>query len=105
MHHQVYTFRNIRYAAPPVGELRWQKPVPPPKSTEIQDRKEAVACTQPPSQEVRTVGGDVVGGGHEDCLLLDLTIPSKVFKNPQTKVPVLIWVHGGYYSVSLPITK
>lgn len=26
---QVYTFRNIRYAAPPVGNLRWAKPAAP----------------------------------------------------------------------------
>ncbi|KAL4928890.1 Alpha/Beta hydrolase protein [Aspergillus undulatus] len=25
----VYTYRNIRYAAAPVGELRWRKPAPP----------------------------------------------------------------------------
>jgi len=96
---QVYTFRNIRFASPPLGELRWQKPVPPPKSTEIQDRQEAIACTQPPSDEVRTVGGAIIGGGSEDCLFLDLTIPQKVFQNPEVKVPVLIWVHGGYYSM------
>lgn len=26
---QVYNFSNIRYAQPPVGNLRWAKPVPP----------------------------------------------------------------------------
>ena len=66
----------------------------------IQDRREAMACTQPPSREVNTVGGEMVGGGHEDCLFLDLTIPRKVFENPQKKVPVLVWIHGGYYSNS-----
>jgi carboxylesterase type B len=105
MHQKVYTFRNIRYAAPPVGDLRWKKPAPPPKTTEIQDRREALACTQPPSEEVRTVGGAIVGSGHEDCLFLDLTIPRKVFQNPQVKVPVLVWIHGGYYSNFQPITR
>lgn len=47
-YHQVYTFRNIRFAAPPVGDLRWAKPTPPPKTSGIQDRTEALACTQPP---------------------------------------------------------
>jgi hypothetical protein len=95
---QVYTFRNIRYAAPPLGALRWAKPIPPPKTDEIQDLREAVACTQPSSREVTTVDGAIVGSGQEDCLFLDLTIPRKVFENKGTKVPVLQWVHGGYYS-------
>lgn len=101
---EVYTFRNIRYAAPPVGELRWQKPIPPTKASEVQDRQESIACTQPPSDEVRTVGGAVVGKGSEDCLFLDLTIPEKVVRgDKKEKVSVLIWVHGGYYS-KLPVS-
>lgn len=98
---EVYTFRNIRFAAPPVGELRWQKPIPPAKvsENEVQDRQEPIACTQPVSDEVKTVSGAVVGRGVEDCLFLDLTIPEKVFRGERKeKVPVLIWVHGGYYS-------
>jgi hypothetical protein len=98
---QVYTFRNIRYAAPPVGELRWAKPIPPPKTDVIQDRSEAIACTQPSSREVTTIDGAIVGSGQEDCLFLDLTIPRKVFENKGAKVPVLQWVHGGYYSNAL----
>lgn len=67
----------------------------------MQDRQEPIACTQPVSDEVRTVVGDVVGRGVEDCLFLDLTVPEKVFKwDRKEKVPVLIWVHGGYYSKS-----
>ena len=81
-----------------MGDLRWAKPAPPPKATEIQDQRQAIACTQPPSEEVRTVGGAILGAGQEDCLFLDLTIPQKVFENPQAKVPVLVWIHGGYYS-------
>jgi carboxylesterase type B len=66
----------------------------------IQDRREAVACTQPPSKEVKTVGGQEVGSGSEDCLFLDLTIPRRMVEDRENKVPVLIWVHGGYYSNS-----
>lgn len=96
---EVYTFRNIRFAASPTGELRWQKPVPPGKVSEVQDRQEPIACTQPPSDKVQTVGGAVVGKGSEDCLFLDLTIPEKVVRSDKKeKVPVLIWVHGGFYS-------
>jgi carboxylesterase type B len=89
---EVYTFRNIRYADSPTGKGRWAKPRPPPRQDGIQDRKEAIACTQPPADDVRTVGGDMVGAGSEDCLFLDLTIPRSVFQNPAVKVPVLVWV-------------
>lgn len=89
---EVYTFRNIRFADSPTGAGRWSKSRPPPKVEGIQDRKEAIACTQPPADDVRTVGGDVVGAGSEDCLFLDLTIPRSVFENPKVKVPVLVWV-------------
>lgn len=34
---QVYVFRNVRYAAPPVGDLRWSKPAPPESIHGIQD--------------------------------------------------------------------
>lgn len=97
---QVFLFKNIRYAAPPVGPLRWKKPQPPNKETEIQDARDRVAraCTQPFMDNVKTTQNGFVGTGFEDCLYLDLTIPKKVWENPSTKVPVLVWIHGGYYS-------
>jgi carboxylesterase type B len=98
---QVYVFKNIRYAAPPVGVLRWQKPMPPPRTYEVLGGKleNATACTQPIRSDVRTAHlNKTVGPGQEDCLFLDLTIPKRVYDNPWAKLPVLAWVHGGYYS-------
>ena len=95
--HQVYVFKNIRYAAPPVGVLRWAKPAPPTKRAGIQDGRDGSSCTQPVIQDVRTTQDAFVGPGREDCLFLDLTIPRKVFDEPWLKLPVLVWIHGGYY--------
>ena len=41
-----YIFRNIRYAAPPVGELRWAKPAPPPVNATLQDGSYGPKCVQ-----------------------------------------------------------
>jgi Carboxylesterase family len=47
---QVYTFRNIRYAAPPTGPLRWAKPsLPKPLDPEdIQDGSYGPNCIPAP---------------------------------------------------------
>jgi hypothetical protein len=44
-HH--YNFRNIRYARPPVGDLRWAPPQPPlVNHTVINDGQTGVVCPQ-----------------------------------------------------------
>lgn len=41
-----YVFRNIRYAAPPVGDLRWAKPAPPQLNNTTQDGSYGPQCIQ-----------------------------------------------------------
>ncbi|KAJ4156164.1 hypothetical protein NW754_007788 [Fusarium falciforme] len=41
-----YTFRNIRYAAPPVGSLRFARPQPPQPVKGIQDGSYGHVCPQ-----------------------------------------------------------
>jgi hypothetical protein len=45
---QVYVFRNIRYAAPPLGELRWSKPAPPEFIPGVQDGSYGHNCIPAP---------------------------------------------------------
>jgi hypothetical protein len=45
---QVYVFRNIRFAAPPLGELRWSKPAPPEFIPGIQDGSYGHNCIPAP---------------------------------------------------------
>ena len=33
--------------------------------------------------------------GQEDCLLLNIYVPNGVYNNPTTKVPVMVYIHGG----------
>jgi para-nitrobenzyl esterase len=87
----VHKFLGIPYAAPPVGDLRWQ----PPQShaawlTPIDASAFANHCPQvftPFGRESDT----------EDCLYLNVYTPNhKGFaKDVRHRKPVMVWIHGG----------
>jgi hypothetical protein len=58
----VYVYRNIRFAAPPLGDLRLRKPQDPLNETEVQNGSLGIntACSQ-------TDGTSLIGS--EDCLV------------------------------------
>ncbi|MGW0518982.1 carboxylesterase/lipase family protein [Crossiella sp. NPDC003009] len=78
------SYQGIPYAAPPVGELRWQppKPVAAWTGTRAADRP-GNACPQEGTEYAKT------GSTTEDCLYLNVTTP----RSGQRK-PVLVWIHG-----------
>lgn len=51
-----YKFSNIRYAAPPVGDLRWAKPAPPLKNKTLQDGSYGHSCVQTAVKHLNVVG-------------------------------------------------
>ena len=51
-----YIFKNIRFAAPPVGDLRWAKPAPPQKNTTVQDGSYGNKCVQAAIKGLNLVG-------------------------------------------------
>jgi carboxylesterase type B len=115
-------FTNIRFAAPPTGDLRWKKPIPPAPISGIQDGKSGYSCKQIlPKRGLNFVGSyneepwatsvdELIGGtgsalwpyfttSSEDCLFLDVYVPAKLIKNPSArKVPVMNWIYGGAVS-------
>ncbi|KAK3316262.1 Alpha/Beta hydrolase protein [Apodospora peruviana] len=112
----IYVFKNIRYAAPPVGNLRWAKPAPPETNSTLQDGSYGPKCIQSAVSGLNLVGdgnSSPVGaainqflgglpiplfeGGSEDCLFLDVYVPGKALKNPSLKLPVAVWIYGGAY--------
>ncbi|KPI36038.1 Lipase 1 [Cyphellophora attinorum] len=77
-----YDFQNIRYAAPPTGNRRFQPPVPVSQAEDHELR--APETTTPPQAVPAWVRGteDWSDRGTEDCC----------------KVPVLVWLYGGGYT-------
>lgn len=80
-------FKNIPYAAAPVGALRWRPPQPAKNWDDIRDAsKFGEACIQP---WVKGLNSELIPGS-EDCLKLNVFTP-KSGKN----LPVMVWFHGG----------
>ncbi|EEU40553.1 uncharacterized protein NECHADRAFT_76924 [Fusarium vanettenii 77-13-4] len=108
---EVYKFSNIRYAQPPIDQLRFRAPVPPlPNQIEIQTGPELRACPQGvPLWQARAYkpiqmyssgkefslesweadiknstppsGGPPAPPTTEDCLFLDVQVTRKVFNS------------------------
>ena len=85
--HGVDNFLGIRYAAAPVGNLRWRAPQPAKAWSGIADatrfgnRCAAAASTNGPRTEA------------EDCLFVNVQRPSGVRQGE--KLPVYVFIHGG----------
>ncbi|KAL6862244.1 alpha/beta-hydrolase [Trichoderma novae-zelandiae] len=120
-----YNFTNIPYAEPPLGSLRWRAPVPPrgvkqsvqdgsigkicpqmsPNWTIVaQQFVEAWATGQFPLNftEAETIANNtpqpIDPRTTEDCLVLDVVVPKKVFDNQKQhgeQAPVVVWIYGG----------
>ncbi|MFJ7723245.1 carboxylesterase family protein, partial [Rhodococcus erythropolis] len=90
----VSSWKGIRYAAPPVGPLRFRAPVPPQPWTEVQDATEFGPC-EPQSRLAMIPLGENVPMD-EDCLFLNVWAPRPVGADAPGK-PVMVWIHGGAY--------
>ncbi|KAL8933307.1 MAG: hypothetical protein Q9211_005851 [Gyalolechia sp. 1 TL-2023] len=104
----IYVFKNIRFAAPPVGNLRWAKPAPPAQQPGVQDGSYGPICIQAPIRGTSPIAQPLNQSragipvpsfkeASEDCLFLDLYVPAKAIDNPSPKLPVISWFYGGSY--------
>lgn len=85
----VNRFLGMRYAAAPVGDLRWRAPAPPPTSTTTQPAQSfgpiclGISVALPSSTE------------SEDCLFVNVWAPEGA--NTTAKLPVWLFIQGGGY--------
>jgi para-nitrobenzyl esterase len=87
---QVRAFKGIPFAAPPIGDLRWQPPQPAAKWKGVREAKDFGShCIQSAGYP------DMVfhdPGPSEDCLTLNVWAPAKAKPG---SLPVMVWIFGG----------
>jgi len=85
----VFVFRGIRYAAAPVGSLRFRPPAPAIGWTELRLALDfAPACPQLVDADPTENNNSVMA---EDCLAVNVWTP----RADDKKRPVMVWIHGG----------
>jgi para-nitrobenzyl esterase len=88
-------FHGIPYAAPPTGERRFRPPEPAAPWRELRDATRPGPIAPQLRSRLADVMGDCDMPQGEDCLTLNIWTPA-IGKAP---VPVLVWVHGGAFTV------
>ena len=96
---KIKVFKGIPFAAPPIGELRWKRPMPP---TPWKDVKVCTTFSASPMQpkpapffvwsEEYLIPTEPIS---EDCLYLNIWTSNLESKK---KKPVLVWIYGGGFS-------
>ncbi|XP_077516424.1 esterase 6-like [Amblyomma americanum] len=84
----VYAFQGIRYAKPPVGRRRFERPEPIDQRPYDSHQPAGRRCLQWTSFPSESIVGE------EDCLYLDIYVPATYFAAPATKFPVVVFFPG-----------
>jgi para-nitrobenzyl esterase len=82
-------FKDIPYAQPPVGELRWREPLPVKRWTGVRD---AAAFGAPCAQRPNPFAPGAGEMSNEDCLHLNVWTSAWP---PKGKRAVMVWIPGG----------
>jgi para-nitrobenzyl esterase len=89
----IFDFRGIPYAAPPVGELRFRPPQPAEPWTGERDATTFGAMAMQNQGAMETMFGAPPRPMSEDCLTLNVWTPGL----DDAKRPVMVWIHGGAF--------
>nr|XP_025035808.1 cholinesterase-like [Pelodiscus sinensis] len=100
----VTAFLGVPYAQPPLGPLRFQKPLPhQPWSDILEATSFGHACPQPSFTDY--TAGKVLTPKmpqSEDCLFLNVWVPHP---RPPVPAPILVWIHPGGFHVGAASLK
>ena len=88
----ISVFKDIPFAAPPIGDLRWRAPQPAANWSGVRDAsKFGPICMQAPRP--KGMAYEKLPES-EDCLSLNVWSPNTT---PGTKLPVMVWIYGGAF--------
>ncbi|WP_284945041.1 carboxylesterase/lipase family protein [Acidisoma cladoniae] len=88
----VIAFKGIPYAVSPTGALRWAPPQPAAAWSGIRDATHfGSGCPQLARY------GLTEAGYNEDCLSINVTVPSPKGASMSAKRPVIAWIYGGAF--------
>jgi para-nitrobenzyl esterase len=94
----VRVFKGIRFAAPPIGELRWRAPQPVATWTGVRNaEKFGAVCMQPKGIGRPNISVDLPDSpaANEDCLYLNVWTAAR---SASERRAVMFWIYGGAYT-------
>jgi para-nitrobenzyl esterase len=94
---EVRTWRGIPFAAPPIDGLRFRAPVAAVPWTGVRDAS-AFGPSAPQDRKGPFSGAAADTPRSEDCLTVNVIAPP----DDATGLPVMVYIHGGAYSVGSP---
>jgi para-nitrobenzyl esterase len=98
----VRTWRGIPFAAPPVGDLRFRAPVAAEPWSGSRDAG-VFGPSAPQDRNGPFSGARAATPRSEDCLTLNVIAPGeRAVGDDATGLPVMVYIHGGGYSVGSP---
>ncbi|MFT4186264.1 MAG: carboxylesterase/lipase family protein [Micrococcaceae bacterium] len=90
---RVICWRGLRYAKPPIADLRFRDPQPPEKFAGIYQAAK-FGDMPPQAESIFTVDSPAIEEAREDSLFLNIWSP----KADNKKRPVMVWIYGGAYA-------
>ncbi len=92
----VQAYLGIPFAAPPTGDLRWRAPEPVSWSGIMPANRKGAACIQVlrPHDINHYFGEEATS---EDCLYLNVWSPASA--SPAAKLPVIVFIYGGGFTI------